>query len=104
MDGLQKLQIIVGAATVIGVVIALANSPDHGRRRLLGWAKVAMVLALLVFNLWSISDFLSATTAPSRWEIFGLSISIIGVMIMGSLLIWEYVEYKFSKKVSNQPS
>lgn len=104
MDGLQKLQIIVGIATIIGVAIALANSPDHGRRRLLGWAKVAMMLALLASNLWSISDFLTATPAPSRWEIFSLSISIIGVMFMGGLLIWEYVDYKFSKRISNQPS
>lgn len=104
MDGLEKLQIIVGAATVIGVVIALANSPEHGRRRLLGWAKVTLVLSLLAFNLWSISNFLSATSAPSRWEIFSLAVSIIGVMTMGGLLIWEYVEYKFSKRISNQPS
>lgn len=104
MNGLEKLQMIVGAATVIGVAIALANSPEDGRRRLLGWAKVTCVIALLAFNLWSIANFLSAASAPTRWEIFSLAVSIIGVMAMGSVLIWEYVEYKASKRTSNRSS
>lgn len=94
MDTMQFLQVVVGIATIIGVLIAVANSPVEGRRRLLGWSKNLLVAGLFSFNIWNIADFLQGSGSPSRFEIFGVAVSLVGGLTMFALLFWEYNDYK----------